>query len=128
MRRVSNIENPAYSDHMNGTIADRVRQRIAAQGRTQSEVAASVGLSDSQLSKSLSGSRQFSAVEVANLASELEVSMHWLVTGEEDPMGWKLAARHTFDPVTGQYRAEFVGADKVVLQDVALLYRQAYHR
>ncbi|HOQ52135.1 MAG TPA: helix-turn-helix transcriptional regulator [Micropruina sp.] len=113
---------------MNATVADRVRQRIAAQGRTQSDVASSVGLSDSQLSKSISGARQFSAVEVASLASALGVSMHWLVTGEEDPLGWRLAARHTFDPATGRYGADFLGEDKAILQDVALLYRQAHHR
>lgn len=113
---------------MDETITDRVRQRIAAQGRTQSDVAASVGLSDSQLSKALSGTRQFSAVEVANLASVLEVSMHWLVTGEEDPLGWRLAARHSFDPATGRYGADFLGEDKQILQDVALLYRQAHRR
>jgi len=122
------LETPAYCGAMTGTVADRVRERIAAAGRTQAEIAAGVGLTDSQLSKSLAGTRQFSAVEVARLASVLGASMHWLVTGEEDPLGWTLAARHSFDQGAGAYRAEFVGDDKAVLQDVALLYRQAYHR
>lgn len=113
---------------MDETIAARVRRRIAAMGRTHSEVAASVQLTDSKLSKSLTGTRQFSAAEVADLASVLEVSMHWLVTGDEDPLGWRLAARHTFDHVTGRYEADFFDDDKTILQDVALLYRQAHQQ
>lgn len=110
------------------SFADRVRECIEITGRTQSDVAASVGLTASQLSKSLAGARQFSAVEVAQLAAALDVSMYWLVTGEEDPSGWRLAARHSFDSKTGRYRADVVGDDKAILQDVALLYRQAYRR
>jgi len=113
---------------MKQTLADRVRQCVADSGRTQGDVARRVQLTDAQFSKSLAGTRQFSAVELANLAAVFDVSMYWLVTGEEDPAGWRLAARHSFDPATGQYGAEFLGEDKVVLQDVALLYRQAYHR
>lgn len=113
---------------MGTTVADRVRQRMEAQGRTQSDVARSVGLTDSQLSKSLSGMRQFSAVEMAELAGTLNASMHWLVTGEEDPLGWRLAARHTYDAGSGQYGADSFEHDRAVLQDVALLYRQACSR
>lgn len=51
--------------------------------------------------------------------------MHWLVTGEEDPLGWRLVAGHEFDLVTGQNRAEFLGDDREILKEVALLYRQA---
>ena len=29
---------------------------------------------------------------------------------------------------TGRYGADFLGEDKAILQDVALLYRQAHHR
>lgn len=110
------------------TVAGRVRQRIEQAGRTQADVAIRVGLTDSQLSKSLGGSRQFSAVELANLAGELDLSMHWLLTGQEDPMALKIAARHSYDALTGSYQADGHADDEQLLRDVALLYRQAYRR
>ena len=109
---------------MSTTISDRFRQRIAALGCSQSEVAASVHLTDSKLLKSLAGTRQFSAVEVAELASELGVTTHWLITGEEDPLGWRLVAGHEFEPVTGQNRAEFLGffrSNKAIGDDFHLI-------
>ena len=108
------------------SLAERVRLCIDHAGRTQADVAAHVELSESQLSKSLGGTRKFSAVDVARLADDLQVSMHWLLTGEDDPMAMRLAARHSFDPSTGSYQAAGAVADEQVLQDVALLYRQAY--
>lgn len=66
---------------MNTMIPDRVLPRIAAVGRCQSEVAVSVHPTDSKLLKSLAGTRQFSAVEVSELASELGVTMHWMTAG-----------------------------------------------
>jgi hypothetical protein len=70
--------------------------------------------------------RAFSAVELAGAADVLGVSMYWLVTGETDPTELKIAARHSFDGYSGEYRADAAGSDLQVLQDVALLYRQAY--
>jgi transcriptional regulator with XRE-family HTH domain len=108
------------------TVAERVRQSIENAGRTQADVAARVGLTESQLSKSLGGRRQFSAVELAHLSADLGVPMYWLLTGEQDPTAPKIAARHSYDPATGRYEADGHVADEQVLQDVALLYRQAY--
>ena len=110
------------------TVADRARQCIEESGRTQADVAAQVELSPSQFSKSLSGTREFSAVELARVAAELGVSLHWLLTGQEDPLALRLAARHSFDPVTGEYHADGHAADEQLLHDIALLYRQAYRR
>jgi len=93
---------------------------------TQAKVARAVGLTEVQLSKSLRGSRQFSAAEVAGLAAELGVSMHWLVTGDEDPMLIQIAARHVFEGFTEGYRAVSAKDDSQLLNDISLLYRQAY--
>lgn len=109
-------------------MVERIRECIESSGRTQADVAAHIEISESQLSKSLGGTRQFSAVEVALLADDLDVSMHWLVTGEEDPLSMRIAARHSFDSATGSYQATGLVADNQLLQDVALLYRQAYSR
>jgi transcriptional regulator with XRE-family HTH domain len=110
------------------TVAERARQCIEESGRTQADVAAHVQLSPSQFSKSLSGVREFSAVELARVAAEMGVSLHWLLTGEEDPLALRIAARHSFDPLTGGYHADGHAADEQILRDVALLYRQAYRR
>jgi len=108
------------------TISDRVRQTLTSAELTQAALATRIGLSESKLSKSLGGTRQFSAVELANIAAALDVSLHWLLTGAQDPMAVRVAARHSFDGLSGSYLAEGSGADAQVLEDVALLYRQAY--
>ena len=108
------------------SLAERVRLCIDNAGRTQADVAARVELSESKFSKSLGGTRQFSAVEVARLADDLDVSMYWLLTGEDDPVAMRIAARHSFDQSTGSYQATGAVADEQLLQDIALLYRQAY--
>jgi len=112
--------------HMETDIVERVQKCIAESGHTQAAVADAIGLSPSQLSKSLGGTRQFSAVEMAELASLLDVSMYWLVTGDIDPMEYTLAARHGFRAEKKRYSADGYEADKQILDDVALIYRQAY--
>lgn len=93
---------------------------------TQAEVARQSELSESQLSKSLAGSRQFSAPELVRIAHALGVSLHWLATGEPDPMEIRIAARHDFDGFSRSYTARNSEGDQQTLQDIALLYRQAY--
>ncbi len=107
-------------------IRERVRAMIKDSALKQSEVAGRAGLTESQLSKSLSGSRQFSAVELAKIAEALNVSLHWLVTGQDDPMEVRIAARHAFDDVKGTYDAPAAEKDDKTLQSIALLYKQAY--
>lgn len=104
----------------------RVRGRIAAVGKSQAEIAAAIGLTPSKLSKSIHGTRQFSAVELARLSAELGVSMHWLVTGEADPSDYRMAARHAFDSGVRNYTAEHLEDDLQVLENVALVYRQGF--
>ncbi|WP_312349224.1 hypothetical protein [Actinomyces sp.] len=77
-------------------------------------------------SKSLSGERRLSAVEFARIADALETSLYWLVMGEPDPMEVRIAARHSFDGNGRCHRADAIDADRQTLQDIAVLYQQAY--
>jgi Zn-dependent peptidase ImmA (M78 family)/transcriptional regulator with XRE-family HTH domain len=73
--------------------ADRVRELIAQSGFSQHEFAGQIGLDDSKLSKSLSGTRRFSSLDLARIAELCKVTVDWLITGEEPPLA--VAARTT---------------------------------
>jgi Zn-dependent peptidase ImmA (M78 family)/transcriptional regulator with XRE-family HTH domain len=73
--------------------ADRVRGLIAQSGLSQHEFAERIGLDDSKLSKSLSGVRRFSSLDLARMAELCKVTVDWLITGEEPPL--VMAARTT---------------------------------
>jgi Zn-dependent peptidase ImmA (M78 family)/transcriptional regulator with XRE-family HTH domain len=75
------------------TTPDRVRDLIQASGLSQGDFALRVGLNDSKLSKSLSGARRFSSLDLARIAEVCEVTVDWLITGDEPPLA--LAARTT---------------------------------
>lgn len=69
-------------------------------GLTQTEFAARVGLDAPKLSKSLTGTRRFSVVDLANIAEEFDVSLDWLHTGQESEL--VLAARRTAGAPAGE--------------------------
>jgi Zn-dependent peptidase ImmA (M78 family)/transcriptional regulator with XRE-family HTH domain len=73
--------------------ADRVRELIAQSGLSQHDFAVQIGLDDSKLSKSLSGTRRFSSLDLARIAELCKVTVDWLITGEEPPLA--VAARTT---------------------------------
>lgn len=75
------------------SIPDRVRDLVTQSSLSQHEFAAQIGLDDSKLSKSLSGTRRFSSLDLARIAELCSVTVDWLVTGEEPPLA--LAARTT---------------------------------
>jgi Zn-dependent peptidase ImmA (M78 family) len=52
-----------------------------------------IGLDDSKLSKSLSGVRRFSSLDLARIAEHCNVTVDWLITGVEPPLN--VAARTT---------------------------------
>jgi Zn-dependent peptidase ImmA (M78 family)/transcriptional regulator with XRE-family HTH domain len=64
------------------TTADRVRGLIDAGGESQRDFAAAVGLDATKLSKSLSGVRRFSSLDLARIAEHAHVSVDWLLTGD----------------------------------------------
>jgi Zn-dependent peptidase ImmA (M78 family) len=80
-------------------ISDRVLGLIEESGLSRGAFAQRIGLDDSKLSKSLSGVRRFSSLDLARIAEACEVTVDWLVTGERTALA--LAARTT----TGHARA-----------------------
>jgi len=74
-------------------ISERVLRLVETSGLNRGDFARRIGLDDSKLSKSLSGARRFSSLDLARIAETCEVSVDWLVTGEEPALA--LAARTT---------------------------------
>src|SRR5262247_409114 len=74
-------------------IPDRVLSLVEASGLSRGAFAQEIGLDDSKLSKSLSGTRRFSSLDLARIADRWNVTVDWLVTGEEPPLA--VAARTT---------------------------------
>ena len=107
------------------TIGDRVRTALQGTPLQQKQLAQRVGMTPDALSRALSGHRGFSAIEIAEIASELDVDVHELITGEPDPRRMVLAARHTFDHETGERRVDGAEDDQAALADVRLAYAQA---
>ncbi|EWM12053.1 hypothetical protein KUTG_02357 [Kutzneria sp. 744] len=75
------------------SVPERVLSLIEASGLTRREFGQQVGLDESKMSKSLSGARRFSSVDLARIADLCKVTVDWLITGEEPPLA--LAARTT---------------------------------
>ena len=73
------------------TVADRVRELVGRSGLSQQEFATRIGLDNPKLSKSLSGVRRFSSLDLARIADLGTVTVDWLLTGEETELG--VAAR-----------------------------------
>ncbi|WP_026919755.1 TetR family transcriptional regulator C-terminal domain-containing protein [Gordonia shandongensis] len=63
------------------TVGDRARIAIRDSGMAQREVCRRIGLDESKMSKSLSGTRRFAADELVRLATVAGVTVDWLMTG-----------------------------------------------
>jgi Zn-dependent peptidase ImmA (M78 family)/transcriptional regulator with XRE-family HTH domain len=74
-------------------ISERVVRLIEASGLSRGDFARRIGLDDSKLSKSLGGTRRFSSLDLSRIADQYDVTVDWLVTGEEPALA--LAARTT---------------------------------
>jgi Zn-dependent peptidase ImmA (M78 family) len=109
------------------TIGSRVRRAINdhAARAPQYEIAQAVGMKPDALSRAINGQRAFSSLELAALAERLDVDIHWLITGQEDPRRLHFAARHSYDFATGARDVPGREADQRVLRDIELAYRQA---
>jgi Zn-dependent peptidase ImmA (M78 family)/transcriptional regulator with XRE-family HTH domain len=79
--------------HCMPSVSERVLGLIEASGLSQREFALRVGLDESKMSKSLSGTRRFSSVDLARIAELSRVTVDWLITGEESALA--VAARTT---------------------------------
>lgn len=106
------------------TIAERVRDLIAQSGHTQVTFAARLGMDPTKLSKSLSGVRRFSSLELALIAEASGVSVDWLVTGEEPPLA--AAARASAGSAAGAALALARHYSTMRADLVDLGYRQAW--
>ncbi|WP_188110453.1 helix-turn-helix domain-containing protein [Aeromicrobium ginsengisoli] len=110
----------------NAEIGARVKGALG--GHTQAWLAEQIGLTADTMSRSLNGHRGFSSVEIAAIADLLDADVHWLITGDRDPLRVSIAARHDYDPGTGGRSNPGRETDERELQSVALAYRQAYPR
>ncbi|MBF4635783.1 ImmA/IrrE family metallo-endopeptidase [Agreia pratensis] len=66
---------------MDEPLAARVRQVIADTGRTDRDFAESIGIDNTKLSKSLTGKRKFSSLELALIAEAGARTVDWLLSG-----------------------------------------------
>lgn len=75
------------------TVPERILGLIEASGLSRRAFGERVGLDESKMSKSLSGARRFSSIDLARIAELCKVTVDWLITGEEPPLA--TAARTT---------------------------------
>ena len=88
----NDVDTVVVMEDMQGVV-DRVRELIASSGSSQGHFARAVGLDDPKLSKSLGGTRRFSSLDLAKIADANDVTVDWLLTGEQKALA--LAARST---------------------------------
>jgi transcriptional regulator with XRE-family HTH domain len=110
----------------NADISARVKQAIEAAGIGQGALAERIGLRADQMSRAVRAQRGFSSIELAEIADATNVDVYWLITGSDDPMRVRIAARHVYDKQTGQHSNPSRSSDEQELQAVALAYRQVY--
>lgn len=75
------------------SVPERVLGLIEVSGLNRRAFGLRVGLDESKMSKSLSGARRFSSVDLARIAELCNVTVDWLITGEEPSLA--IAARTT---------------------------------
>ncbi|WP_431954509.1 ImmA/IrrE family metallo-endopeptidase [Actinacidiphila sp. bgisy167] len=100
---------------MDPNVIARVRSVMDAAAVTKAAFARSVGLTPDKLSKSLTGVRRFTSLDLALIAEAGGTTVDWLLTGSE-PLRPALAARTRGDGT----------ADPVGAQEVAARFAAAY--
>ena len=76
------------------TPEERVRVIIGRSGLSQGEFASRIGLDPTKLSKSLSGVRRFTSLELAQIAELSVTTVDWILTGEESVLATAARASH----------------------------------
>ena len=110
-----------------GEIGRRVRTALAEafdDGRPDKVIAADLGMTPDAFSRAVNGERAFSALELAKVAELAQADVHFLITGSPDPNRVVFAARHDFDPETGQRQVPGKLDDEQTLEAVKLAYVQ----
>ncbi|MER5910082.1 XRE family transcriptional regulator [Streptomyces sp. NPDC001982] len=77
---------------MGESVTDRVRKVMAAASVSQAAFAEAIGLAPDKVSKSLSGVRRFTSLDLARIAEFGNTTVDWLLTGRE-PLRPAFAAR-----------------------------------
>ncbi|MBQ1079678.1 MULTISPECIES: TetR/AcrR family transcriptional regulator [unclassified Nocardiopsis] len=72
------------NDNVVDDVRGRAREAIRRSGLSQRQFATRLGIEPSKLSKSLTGTRRFTALELAGIADETGVTVNWLINGEDD--------------------------------------------
>ncbi|MER5431758.1 ImmA/IrrE family metallo-endopeptidase [Streptomyces sp. NPDC002588] len=85
---------------MGETVTDRVRKVMGGASVNQAAFAEVIGLAPDKLSKSLSGVRRFTSLDLARIADFGKTTVDWLLTGRE-PLRPTVAAR-TSAPAAGE--------------------------
>ncbi|MEV5957997.1 ImmA/IrrE family metallo-endopeptidase [Streptomyces sp. NPDC051987] len=88
---------------MGDAVTDRVRKVMGAASVSQAVFAESIGLAPDKLSKSLSGVRRFTSLDLARIADFGGTTVDWLLTGRE-PVRPTVAARTSAPVVDDQGR------------------------
>ncbi|GAB3697041.1 TetR family transcriptional regulator C-terminal domain-containing protein [Nocardiopsis oceani] len=65
-------------------VRSRAREAIRRSGFSQREFADRLGIDPTKLSKSLTGTRRFTARELSGMADETGVTVNWLLNGQDD--------------------------------------------
>lgn len=82
---------------MSGDLRERVLHVVERSGLKHGEFAALVGMDPTKLSKSLSGVRRFTSLELAVIAEHGDVTVDWLLTGQGRPLPAVAARAAVFD-------------------------------
>lgn len=106
-------------------IGARVREAMSDHGIKQVELARRVEMAEDALSRAINGKRGFASIELARIAEVLSVDIHWLITGEPDPLAVRFVARHSYDAERRAYENHGEDADQEIRDVVELAYRQA---
>ncbi|WP_236850491.1 TetR family transcriptional regulator [Brevibacterium aurantiacum] len=81
MQTVVVVDADEGADEKQKSLVARVRRAIGTAGINHSEVARSIGIEPSKLSKSLAGTRKFRVEEISRIAELTEVTTDWLTSG-----------------------------------------------
>ncbi|WP_024874228.1 TetR/AcrR family transcriptional regulator [Saccharomonospora piscinae] len=113
----------------NEELRNRVRGLIHPKPGAQREFAAAIGLAESKLSKSLSGTRRFAPHELVRIAEYSGVTVNWLLNGRDDADTVTAVpaptARSRSAPVTGPQSAM---RRRILETAWQLIAERGYHR
>lgn len=82
---------PSSEAEIGARVRGRMQELLPAMDHA--ELAGRISIRTDELSRSLDGERPFTAIELVDLAYELQTSAHWFITGEPDPFAVKYAVR-----------------------------------